>query len=129
MCVHESVKYSRLVFDPTKGVSILTWNVHYKCCFFIKRFGPHHQFHNEIVTKRLQSNCFLIFRVISFFFLVLEAITIAAVKCKTSFMRELSVTCNNALWEWFKMVDDWKTVMFFFKNLFIHKLSHKELLY
>ena len=42
-------------------------------------------------------------------------------------MRDLSVTCN-ALWEQFKMVDDKKTVSFF-KISYIHKLSHKELLY
>ena len=61
-----------------------------------------------------------------FFFLALEAITIAVVYGKTSFMGELSVTCN-ALWEWLKMVDNRKTVSFF-KILYIHKLSHKELL-
>ena len=50
----------------------------------------------------------------------LEATTIAGVYCKTSFMRESLVTCN-ALWEQFKVVDG--------KSLYIHKLSHKELLY
>ena len=61
------------------------------------------------------------------FFLTLKAITIAVVNCKTSFMRELSVTCN-ALWERFKIVDDRETVSFF-KITYVHKLSHKELLY
>ena len=46
-----------------------------------------------------------------FFLLALEA-TIAVVNCKTSFMGELSVRCN-ALWEWLKMVDNRKTVLFF----------------
>ena len=46
-----------------------------------------------------------------FFFLALEAITIAVVNCKTSFMAELSVTYN-ALWERLKMVDNRKTVSF-----------------
>ena len=45
------------------------------------------------------------------FFLALKAVTITVVNCKTSFMRELSVTCN-ALWEQFKMVDIRKTVSF-----------------
>ena len=49
-----------------------------------------------------------------FFFLLLEAITIPAVNCTTSFMRESSVT-RNALWERFKMVDNRKTVTFFSK--------------
>ena len=40
---------------------------------------------------------------------------------------ESSVT-RNALWECFKMVDGRKTVAFF-KSLYIHKLSPKELLY
>ena len=40
-----------------------------------------------------------------FFFLALEAITIAAANCKTSFTSESSVTCS-AFWERFKMVDD-----------------------
>ena len=61
------------------------------------------------------------------FFLALKAITIAVVNCKTSFMRELSVT-SNALWEQFKIVEDSKTVSFF-KISYVHKLSHKELLY
>ena len=38
--------------------SILTWNVRHRSCLFIKRFGPHHQFHSEIVTKRPPSKCF-----------------------------------------------------------------------
>ena len=45
------------------------------------------------------------------FFLALEVITVAAVNCKTSFMRESSITCN-AVWEQFKMVDDRKMVTF-----------------
>ena len=49
-----------------------------------------------------------------FFFLLLEAITIPAVNCTTSFMCESSVT-RNALWERFKMVDNRKTVTFFSK--------------
>ena len=95
---------------------MFTWNVHYRSCLFIKRFGPHHQFHSEIiVTKRLHSNN-AVFKFWShmFFFLLLEAITIPAVNCTTSFMRESSVT-RNALWERFKMVDNRKTVMFFSK--------------
>ena len=64
---------------------------------------------------------------IFFFYLALEAITIAVVNCKTSFMRELSVACY-ALWERFKMVDNRKTVSFF-KISYIHKLSHEEFLY
>ena len=54
-------------------------------------------FNSEIITKRPPSECFKNFGVL-FFFLALEAITIAVVNCKTSFMRELSVTCN-AVWE------------------------------
>ena len=56
----------------------------------------------------------------------MEAITIAAANCKTSFMHESSVTCN-ALWERFKMVDDRKTELFL-EFCFLHKLGHKELL-
>ena len=57
------------------------------------------------------------------FLLGLEVVTIASVNCKNL----SSVTCD-ALWEEFKMVDDRKTVTFF-RSLYIHKLSHKELLY
>ena len=39
------------------------------------------------------------------FFLALEAITIAAANCKTSFTSESSVTCS-AFWECLKMEDD-----------------------
>ena len=84
------------------------------------RFGPIMiviSFNSEIVTKRPPSKCFKTFGVI-FFFLALEAITIVVVvNCKTSFMRESSVTCN-ALWERLKMVDSRKTVTFF-KSLYI----------
>ena len=61
------------------------------------------------------------------FFLALEAMTITAANCKTSFMHKSSVTCN-ALWEQFKMLEDRKTIAFF-KMLFIHMLSSRELLY
>ena len=40
----------------------------------------------------------LLFLSLVFFFFALEAITITPVNCKTSFTRELSVTCN-AFWE------------------------------
>ena len=70
---------------------------------------------------------FLNFLSHNIFFLALKAMTIAVVNCKTSFISELSVTCN-ALWEQFKMVDVRKTVSFF-KILYIHTLSHNELLY
>ena len=29
----------------------------YRSCFLIQRFGPHHRFNSEIVTKRLYCNC------------------------------------------------------------------------
>ena len=61
------------------------------------------------------------------FFLVLEAITIAAVNCNISFTRESSVTCNG-FWERIKMVEK-KNGNVLFKISFVHKLSHKELLY
>ena len=57
----------------------------------------------QIVCKLLESYTFV---------LALEAITIVAANCKTSLMRESSVTYN-ALWERFKMVDNRKTVAFF----------------
>ena len=79
-------------------------------------------FNSEIITKRPPSKCFLLLESY-FFFLALEAI----VNCKTSFMGELSVTCN-AHWERLKMVDNRNTVSFF-NFFYIHKLSHKELLY
>ena len=67
-------------------------------------------FNGEIMTNRPPSNCSYTFGVI-IFFLALKAVTIAVVNCKTSFMGELSVTCN-ALWEQFKMVDVRITVLF-----------------
>ena len=61
------------------------------------------------------------------FFSVLEAITIAAVNCNISFMRESSVTCNG-FWERVKMVEK-KNGNVLFKISFVLKLCHKELLY
>ena len=106
--------------------SILTWNVCYRSCVFIKRFGLVISFNCEIVTKRPPYKCFKTFGV-TFFILALVAISFAVVNCKTSFMHWLSVMCN-ALWERFKMVDDRKMVSFF-KILYIYKVIHKELLY
>ena len=63
-----------------------------------------------------------------YFFLILEAIKTTVVDCKTSFVRESSVMYN-AHWEQFKMMNDRKTVLTFFKISQIHKLSHRELLY
>ena len=62
-----------------------------------------------------------------YIFLILEAIKITVVDCKTSFVHQSSVMCN-ALWEQFKMVNDRKTITFF-KISQIHRLSHRELLY
>ena len=95
-------------------------------------------FHKEIpgliisfknVKLSLKDSILIVFKLLESytFVLTLEAITIVAANCKTSFIRESSVTYN-ALSERFKMVDKRKTVAFF-KILFIHKLSHKELLY
>ena len=74
-----------------------TKNVCYRSCVFVIDLGLIISFKSEIVTKRPPSECFKTFGVI-FFFLALETITIAVVNGKTSFMCELSVTCN-ALWE------------------------------
>ena len=82
----------------------------------------------SIVKLSLKDHFLNIFKLLEsyiYIFLILEAIKITVVECKTSFVRESSVMCN-ALWEQFKMVNDRKTITFFKIS---HKLSHRELLY
>ena len=87
----------------------------------------------SIVKLSLKDHFLNIFKLVEsyiyiyIYFLILEAIKITVVDCKTSFVHESSVMCN-ALWEQFKMVNDRKTLTFF-KISQIHRLSHRELLY
>ena len=100
--------------------SILTWNVHYRSCVFIvKEIWASSSV--SIVKSSPKDYLLNVFKLLEtyFFFLALEAITIAVVNCKTSFMWESSVMCN-ALWKQFKM-----TVLI----SFISRVITKELLY
>ena len=90
-CTKMSKPESRLLIDPYTRL---------KCSLQILSFHKRASsslFNSEIVTKRLHSNCFLNFWS-HIFFSALEAITIADVNCKTSFIRKSSVPCNEP-WE------------------------------
>ena len=127
MCVHFSVKDSRLLFDST--IIKRSKYSHLKCSLQILSFRNEIWASSSVSTVKLSLKDFIliiVFKLLEpFFFSALEAITIAAANCKTSFMRESSVTCN-ALWNDSRQRTIKKGT--FFKILSLHKLSHKELL-
>ena len=122
--IKKSVKNSRLLSDTTKEVYSLEMFAT-DLVFFKEIRAP---LSVSIVKLSLKDHFLNIFKLLEsyiYIFLILEAIKITVVECKTSFVRESSVMCN-ALWEQFKMVNDRKTITFFKMS---HKLSHRELLY